>query len=127
MIRNSLHFAPLWFAGGMVLVLLVVAGSLAPGDSLAPPLPSDKLVHSLSYFVLMAWFGGVYRRSAHWWVASALCLLGIVLEVLQAFGGARQGDVVDVLANTVGIGVGMLPGFLISGGWCRYAERIVIR
>ncbi|MEL7450540.1 MAG: hypothetical protein AAFN78_15105 [Pseudomonadota bacterium] len=127
MIRNTLHFSPWWFAGGMGLVLLVVVGSLYTADVPGPPLPSDKLVHTFCYFVLMAWFGGVYQRSAHWRVALALCLLGVVLEGLQALGGVRQGDLLDALANSVGIVIGMVPGLLIPGGWCRYAERIVVR
>ena len=111
----------------MVLVSMVIVGSLSTADVPGPPLPSDKLVHTFAYFTLMAWFGGVYHRSAHWRVALALCLLGIALEVLQALGGVRQGDLFDVLANSVGIVIGVVPGFLIPGGWCRHAERILIR
>ena len=109
------------------MVLCVIGGSLTPSDSINVELTSDKLVHVLAYFAMMAWFGGLYRRSSHWRIALALCFLGIALEWLQQLGGARQGDLADVLANTTGIALGLVPGVLISGGWCRYAERILAR
>ncbi|MEM9057747.1 MAG: VanZ family protein [Pseudomonadota bacterium] len=122
--RHALKYSGWWLAGGCVLVAVVVGGSLAPSGIDELPLPSDKINHLLAYFVLMIWFGGIYRNAVHWRVAVALTALGIALEWLQQLGGARQGDVMDFLANSGGVLLGLVASALIPGGWCRHAERL---
>lgn len=75
---------------------------------------ADKLKHLFAYGVLMGWFGQLYisvRLQAGW--AAALALLGVVLELLQGWGGVRFFDIADMLANGLGVGL----GWWITRGW----------
>lgn len=74
----------------------------------------DKLGHLLAYGLLMFWFAQVYfstkARAAH---AALFLAMGIGLEVLQGMSGTRQYDVVDMLANTAGVGCGWMAARLL--------------
>ena len=62
----------------------------------------------------MFWFCQLYAsgkaRLAH---AIAFLAMGIGLEFLQGMGGARQYDVVDMLANAAGVGCGWMAARLV--------------
>ena len=108
---HALRWLPLWLATGWLLVGAVVYLSLTP----APPevdLPQgDKLAHVLAYAVLMFWFIQIYegaRRRAL--IAIGFVCLGIVLEFLQGYGGARAFDAHDMIANAAGVAIGWMSG-----------------
>ena len=73
---------------------------------------ADKAAHALAYTALsgsalLAY--GRHRREA----ALTLCLLlalGGLLELLQAAGGVRTGDLTDMLANALGVAAGTGAG-----------------
>ena len=105
----------LWLALGWGLIGLVAFLSLVP----APPMDldfdsSDKVGHLLAYGALMVWFGQIYmtfRRQAV--LAAGFCALGVLLEFLQGWGGARMFDPADMLANTAGVAL----GWWLTRGW----------
>ena len=68
---------------GWLLVLAVCVGSLVPGQTLPTFSISDKVLHAGSYFLLMVWFAGLYGRKHQAWIALALVLLGIALDIAQ--------------------------------------------
>lgn len=99
-----------WFVLGIVLTLTVVFLSLA--DITMPQVPStigDKINHLIAYGVLAGWFGQLFtmlrKRIV---IAIILVLLGIVMEVLQGMTAHRFFDLLDAVANTLGVLVGML-------------------
>jgi len=105
--RYGLRFENLWIAIGWALVALVIVASL-----MAVPKPiqsislfqGDKLAHVMAYFVLMGWFAQIYhapRQRFHYVIG--FVLLGVLLELLQGLGGIRQGDWLDMVANSVGV------------------------
>lgn len=102
---DGLRFAKTWQAVGWALVGLVAWLSLTPKP---PELPSilawDKAQHIAAYATLAYWYGMAFAR--HWRWPVFLTGLGIALEFLQGFGGVRVLDVYDMLANTIGIGMG---------------------
>lgn len=72
------------------------------------PFYGDKVAHFgayglLSVITVIAF--GRHRRSAAW-VLLGLLAFGGCLELLQAAGGVRTGDLLDLLANTLGIMTG---------------------
>jgi VanZ family protein len=68
----------------------------------------------LAYGLLMFWFSQIYLseklRAAH---AALFLAMGVALEVLQGLSGAREYDVVDMLANAAGVLAGWLAARLL--------------
>ena len=100
---TPMKFKRVWTLIGYGLVGLVVGLSLYP----APPPPeypwADKVYHMLAYGVLMLWFAQLHPKSQYRWLVSGFIALGILLEVLQSWSGYRTGDVLDALANSLGV------------------------
>lgn len=101
----------LWVAIGWALVFLIVYLSLTP----QPPAPltfdnADKLEHAAAYATLSFWLCQIYRPArSQFVVATALVGLGVGLEYVQGWTGYRTFDVLDMLAD----GVGVLGGWLM--------------
>lgn len=109
-----------WLGIGLLLFL-----SLIPS---LPTLPSlinwDKLHHILAYAVLMLWFSQVFQQ--HWRWPVFLLLLGIGLEFIQEASGIRTGHIYDVLANTVGIALGLwLTHFTPAGHLLQFLDNLL--
>ena len=117
---RPLQYRSLWLSGGILLVLAVVIGSLAP--SVRAPLGNDKLSHLSAYLALAIWFGGVYRPAHYPWVAGALLALGGAIELVQGMLKYRSMEMADMLANTVGVLAGILLSWVLLGSWCQWIE-----
>ena len=78
--------------------------------SLTPSLPTldaghgDKLGHFTAYALLMFWFAQLYARRL--WYAIGFIAMGVALEFLQGQTGYRHYDLVDALANALGVAAG---------------------
>ena len=101
----------LWF----LAILTVVIGSLLPGSSL--PMRAldalhinDKLEHFGAYAVL-AFLPAIHERK-NFIVAAALgaVALGVALEFGQLISGWRDFEIGDMVADAVGVCVGMAAG-----------------
>lgn len=113
-----------WLATGILLVIVIVSGSLAPSEDVEGlMLGNDKITHALAYTGLTLWFAGMYPRSRYAWIASGLFMLGAIIEVLQgAMPLGRQSDLRDLVANTTGIGIGLMVAWKWFGGWAQWVE-----
>jgi VanZ family protein len=109
---------------GWLLVLAVCVGSLVPGQTLPTFSISDKVLHAGSYFLLMVWFAGLYGRKHQAWIALALVLLGIALDIAQTGTVTRSFEVRDILANAGGVLVGLFLSLSLLAGWCQRLERL---
>jgi len=104
---SRLSFVKTWQGIGWIMVAIVVWLSLTP----QPPQPPsflgwDKAQHFAAYGGLMAWYGMSFAR--HWRWPVFLIGLGIGLECLQGLGGIRSFDPMDMVANAIGVGAGLL-------------------
>ncbi|MEW6561876.1 MAG: VanZ family protein [Pseudomonadota bacterium] len=98
----------LWLAAGWGGVVTVIWLSLTPH----PPEPLnfdgvDKLEHLTAYGCLMLWFCVVYCGRARLIAGLLLVTLGIVLEILQGWGGVRYFEYADMVANSTGVLLGV--------------------
>ena len=112
-----------WIALSLVLLAAVLVGSLQPNPG--PPVPSgfDKVEHLAAYILLSLWFTGLVARGRYWVVASGLLALGLLIEVLQwRMNLGRSAETLDMLANTLGVGVGITLALLATGGWAPRLE-----
>ena len=102
-----MRFRPLWLAIGYALVATIVFLSLAPDLPDTGVEQGDKLGHFLAYGTLMFWFCQIYAtrptRVAH---ALAFAAMGVALEFAQGMTEYRTFEVLDMLANAIGVALG---------------------
>lgn len=118
-----LRYPWVWSILGWLLVACVTAGSVLPGGVVRGFPASDKLVHGVSYFLLMIWFAGLYQRRRHGLIALTLLALGVGLEFIQGRIAYRYFDPADLLANAVGVLIGLALSVWALAGWCQRVER----
>lgn len=94
--------------------IAVVVASLIPTRSLPQVTLSDKVEHFIAYALLAA-LGAKAFPGRPWLLAGALAANGVGVEFLQqAMGLGRQGEVLDALANTLGIAAGLGVSWLMA-------------
>lgn len=121
---RRLRLGPLWWTGGVFLVLLVIYGSLTPSSALPRLWASDKLQHFAAYCSVAFWFAGMTERRRYPLVAGALLLLGAAMEIGQALMGfGRAADWRDFAANTLGIAAALAAAYAGLGSWMLQVER----
>lgn len=100
--------APMFRIALFAIACAAVAwGSLAPSEALPTVTIWDKVQHAGAYFVLALLGAWTFPRRLP--VALGLIAFGAGIEVAQAtMDLGRQGDVLDGLANTFGVVVGMV-------------------
>ena len=111
-----------WLLAGYLLLLLVLVLALVPGPSLPEVEVSDKLLHGLTFALLMLWFSALYPLAQAWRVAVALLCYGVLMELLQGLSGQRSAELGDLLADTAGIAGGWLLAWAGLHRWCRWLE-----
>lgn len=108
-LRPELRYRRLWFGVGLALAALITLICLLPVSQLPTVRIWDKLEHALAWVALGFWFGSVVVRRDIVWVGLALVALGGAIELLQGWMGfGRSADLDDLLADAVGILVGLL-------------------
>jgi VanZ family protein len=113
----------LWIALSMVLLAAVLVASLQP--DFGPPVPAgfDKVEHLAAYVLLALWFTGLVARGRYWVVGAGLLALGLLIEVLQwRMNLGRSAEVLDMLANALGVGAGISIALIATGGWAPRLE-----
>ena len=122
-----LRFPWVWWLLGWSLVGGVIVFSLIPGNLVPGLWLRDKALHALTYFLLMVWFSGLYRRQRHWLIALFVFLLGFALDLAQGLTRSRFFDLDDVAANAGGILVGLVLARYVFEAWCWRVEQILLR
>lgn len=124
-----LKYHRVWVTLAWLLISLVVYLSLAPN----PPSPltfenSDKYEHSFAYFTLSFWLCQIYPSArSRALVIIALVGLGVGLEYVQGWTGYRTFDVMDMLADSVGVLLGWLLVLTPLGRMLAYIENRIAR
>ncbi|MBV8907261.1 MAG: VanZ family protein [Acidobacteriia bacterium] len=99
----------------IIAIVVVIVGSLLPGNS--GPIEAldslninDKVEHTIAYMVL-AFLPAIHERRG-FVVAAALgaAALGVVLEFGQLLSGWRDFEVGDMLADALGVCIGLAIG-----------------
>ena len=93
-----------WCGVGLLLLLSLMP---APPD-IAGPLGWDKAQHTLAYATLTLWFWQAYQPGWRW--VLFFLVLGAGVELLQAWSGYRSAELGDMLANAIGVGIGLSLG-----------------
>lgn len=114
-----------WRIAGLVLLLLVLVVTMMPAVWTWPQrrqfvawlVDFDKWLHAITFAVLALWFSGQYRRESYWRVGLGLVFFGVFIEVCQRMVTYRSSEWYDILADVVGILVGLALASAGLGGW----------
>ena len=99
---RHLHLAIGWTLIGIILWL-----SLTPQPPQVDFEQSDKVGHFLAYGGLMFWFCQLYPRTrTRAAYAAGFIALGIAIEFLQRATGYRSFEVMDMVADAIGVLLG---------------------
>lgn len=125
----ELRFRRLWFCAGLAIAVAIAVVCLMPGSSIPQlKLLSDKVEHALAFGMLAFWFGSILVRRDLLWLALALVAFGGLIEVAQGLMRlGRDADLLDVVADSVGIVAGMLLALTPLGRWAGFIERLFLR
>ena len=103
------------------MLAVVAVFSLMPVSGMGV---SDKLLHFITYFTLSAVFTTLVRFNASLLrVAIGLVIFGVLLEFLQGQTGYRMMEVMDMLANSLGVVCGLLVRVTPLPAWSRMLEH----
>lgn len=121
----TLRYARYWQVLGALLVIVILAAALIPPDDDVGAwlFDYDKLLHGAVFSVLTIWFCGQFERREYGWLVVMLLAFGVLIEVLQMLTAYRKGDVMDFVADAIGVGVGLVIVIAFGlGGWSRNVE-----
>ena len=90
-----------YLAAGWAWAVAIVWLSLTPSQPTIDISHGDKAGHSFAYAVLMFWFAQLYPRRVAF--AAGFIAMGVALEFAQGATGYRSLDVVDMVANALGV------------------------
>jgi VanZ family protein len=86
----------------------------------------DKAEHALAFGGMALWFGGLVRRSRYLVVGLVMLLFGGGIEIAQGvMRWGRDMDIMDFLADGVGISIALIALYLGLGAWACWVERLI--
>lgn len=112
--------AAAWLQVGAVIVLGLLPSIASLGFGFG-----DKIAHFVEFFVVMAWFGGLYQGRGQWIAFAGLALLGIGIELLQGLQLFRTLDIGDLVANLAGLLAGLFSARTWLRNWCARVEAAI--
>ena len=121
----SLH--RFWWGLGVVLVLAAIVVCLMPGNELPSAFElNDKISHMVGHGVLALYFAGLVQRRSWWKIFLFLLVMGSLIEYAQyAMQWGRDGDPRDVVANSLGAGLGLTLGWLGLARWPEFGSWLL--
>jgi VanZ family protein len=99
-----LRYLKIWQMIGYLLVGLVILLSvISPSSNPELFKINDKVGHFLAYGTLMGWFAQWHEKSYFKYLAIIFIAQGVGLEIVQTFLPEREGSLLDILANSLGV------------------------
>jgi VanZ family protein len=122
-----MNLTRLWWALGCLLVLAAIFICLVPGNELPHEFElNDKVSHLVGHGALALYFSGLVARRSWWKIFLFLLVLGALIEVAQySMHMGREGDVRDVVANSIGALLGLALGRLGLARWPELAAWLL--
>ena len=120
----QLKYPLFWLLSGWVFVIAVIFVSVSPIVEFAVINVNceDKILHVVTYFLLMIWFSGLYKRRHQVGVAVFVMALGFFLEMIQLRLPYRYFEPADLVANGIGVLAGLGLSLWLLAGWCQRIE-----
>lgn len=124
----ELRYRRLWFGVGIAIAVAILVVCLVPGGRLPDVRVSDKTEHLVAFMMLAFWFGSIVVRRDLFWLVVALVAFGGLIELAQgAMRLGRQADVRDLVADTIGVLLGLALAMTPLGRWASWLENLLGR
>jgi hypothetical protein len=124
LVKEKLAFPVAWQAIGWGMVCLVVYLTLTPKPPVVPGfLGWDKAQHFVAYAGLMWWYRQAFSKHLGWIVF--MVVLGVGLECIQGLTDYRFFDYYDMVANTIGVALGIILAATPLGQVLSFVDRTV--
>ena len=105
----------LWLAIGWGLVAMIVWLSVTPRPPDIGIEQGDKLGHFGAYATTTFWFCQLYRRRpTRIAYAAGLIAMGIAIEFVQRWLGYRSFEVLDMVADAIGVLLGLAAASAVA-------------
>ncbi|MEL7539072.1 MAG: VanZ family protein [Pseudomonadota bacterium] len=114
----------LWVGLGLFLCVNVFIASMVPLNALSAFNIWDKAEHAVVFAALSVWFSALVPRRRYVWLALALLAFGVSIEVGQMLTVDRSPEIADVVADIVGISVGLVLAAAGARHWARWVESL---
>ena len=125
-VQPQLRFRRWWLALGVLMVLFITAICLLPDRDLPKVNLWDKAEHAIAFGSLAFWFGSIMVRPDLPWVGIAVVIFGGLIEIAQGtMGWGRDADWRDLLADAVGVALGVALVLTPLGRWASWFEAWV--
>jgi VanZ family protein len=125
---SPLRWRALWVAMGWAIAAGIVWLSLTPSPPKLDFAMGDKVGHFVGYGTLMLWFCQLYgSRRARLAFALGFVAMGIALEFIQRATGYRSFELLDMLANAIGVLLGWSAARFLGSGLLARVEAILVR
>ncbi|ATH09134.1 hypothetical protein BIY24_14635 [Halobacteriovorax marinus] len=112
---KSLKLIKFWTILGLIYVVAIFYLCLKRSEPSIPPFEHfDKILHFSAYFTLTSYFTQITKLKNLRALILIFFIMGVTIEVLQYFSGYRSFEMLDILANTLGV----LAGAFIVGRYC---------
>jgi VanZ family protein len=108
------NLRPVWLAVGWAMVAVIVWLSLTPSPPKVDFEQSDKVGHFLAYGGVMFWFAQLYAEpKARLGYAAGFVAMGVALEFIQGWTGYRSFELLDMLADGIGVALGWAAALVL--------------
>lgn len=106
----ELRFLVIWRIIAFMNIALIIFLSIVPGPKdMGQLIGMDKLLHVLAYAFTMFWCRMCYSEKKHIIMFSiGLILMGGTLEIMQGLTGYRMMSAYDMIANSIGVLLGLV-------------------
>jgi VanZ family protein len=116
-----------WWALGVVIVGAALWVCLVPARELPAAVEwNDKVSHFAGHGLMALYFTGLVARRSWWKIFVFLLFFGIAIEFAQYYMHAgREGDPRDVVANSIGVLLGLGAARLGLWRWPDWVARVL--
>ena len=126
-----LRFNRIWKTVNFFILFLVTIIMLAPptcfvsADISKSFFLNDKFLHMCIFFIMTIWLSGQYTFDSFNKIGFLLFLFGSFIEIIQFVLPYRDGELLDLLANLLGIFIAIVVANLGYFGWLLKLEMLI--
>ena len=125
-----LNYKLLWKLANLVILILLVSLLLLPPEWLfsnyikdLPELLTDKVIHIGVFILWTCWLSGQFI--SFFKIFFYTSIFGFLIEVIQYFLSYRSWELLDLLANEIGILIGVIIAIKYTSGWSLLIEKYI--